>query len=528
MKFIALDIGSSFIKSAVLDLEHRRLLDATKEPAPPMLPAREPRYFEVSAEAIADCILQRIEQHVEQHPDIIGIVLSTQMHGFLLTDSLGQAITPYISWQDQRCLGAVEGEASSSGVALSSFERLSNLVSKLQATSGIRLTPRHAICNLYHYLGSEGRVVRPMQGIRFQTLGSYINQRLTGEHATHLTNAAATGCADVVHGQWNEPLIEAAGCSFLKFPDIRQETEAVGIYSGSYGPIAVYPDIGDHQATVLGCFASAKTDAVITLGTAGIISCIDGNWSESGGSYEVRPFFEGQFLNTVTQLPGGRNLDVLIRFVQSIAAELLGMSVSEERIWQEVQSQMDIFGNAALTPAQAPASIPASNVGSAPASSVAPTSASNVGPASGSNGSRTGSGLQLEMGFFQGQRGVDKGMITGIDGDNLRAGPLFAAAFDNLADVYNRMLNVLCGDPHELHNIVFSGGLAYQNKALRERLTEKIGLASSMSPLPDESLTGLFRLALVCSGICRNLDETECYLWEESVDSGRSLRLMLG
>jgi sugar (pentulose or hexulose) kinase len=488
MKYIALDLGSSFMKSAVLDLECRLLLDLSKEPTPPKIPTSNSRHYEVSAEAIADCVLRRIELHMEQHSDIQGIVLSTQMHGFVLTDSLGKAITPYISWQDHRCLGAVEGELMSgastktstsegsnrsagSGEALSSFEQLSRLAAGLQATSGIRLTPRHAICNLYHYLRTDGQDICHMQGVFFQTLGSYITHRLTGEHATHLTNAAATGCVDIVNGQWNESLIAVADCGFLKFPEIRRETEVVGVYPSGRGPIAVYPDIGDHQATVLGCFATAQEDATITLGTAGIISCIDLDWSASGVSYEVRPYFEGQFLNTITQLPGGRNLDVLIHFVQSIASELLGMKVTEEHIWQGVYQLLE----------QVPAP-------------------------------ETGSGLQLELGFYQEQRGVDKGMITGIDSDNLRAATLFAAAFDNLADVYRRMLHVLCGDNKRLQRIIFSGGLVSRNQALREKLTEKMGLPSSLSPYPEESLAGLFRLGLVCSGLCRNLEETERYL----------------
>jgi hypothetical protein len=118
----------------------------------------------------------------------------------------------------------------------------------------------------------------------------------------------------------------------------------------------------------------------------------------------------------------------------------------------------------------------------------------------------------VETGFFKQQRGVEKGRIEQIDGLNLRTGPLFHAAFEHMAEVYNRFIDVLCPDRSAVKRIIFSGGVCWKNPLFVELMIRKASLPGLRPPLADESLAGLLRLALVCSGRCGRLEESGALL----------------
>ncbi|WP_127588263.1 sedoheptulokinase [Paenibacillus koleovorans] len=463
MLFIGLDIGSSYFKSAVLDLQAARLLDVRKDKAPLKLPTAEEGRYEIDAEAMAALASAHIGKLLNRYRGAIaGIVLSTQMHGFVLTDDSGMPVTAYISWQDRRCLERLaDGEENS----LEALEQL--LGPHAPARSGLRLKPGLALGNLYSWLQQNREAAACRRAAEFHTLGSFLIRRLTGAHATHLTNAAATGMVDVVDRVWNARTIDEASCGNLRFPALVGETEQAGVYRSRYGNIPVYPDIGDHQASVLGCCGNGGNDIIVTLGTAGLLSRESASWSEGEDKYECRPYFEGGYLNTVSRLPGGRNFDVLIEFVQSVARDVWGRTPGKDRIWRESARLAEAAARDPIAP------------------------------------------LRVELGFYPGQLGVDRGQIGTIDAHNLRLGPLFLGAFDNMADVYRTMLGRLCGSFGEAHRVIFAGGLAWRNPLLRQRMSVGLGLPGDLPPLADESLVGLFRLALVCGGQFRTLAETQ-------------------
>jgi sugar (pentulose or hexulose) kinase len=336
VNYIALDIGSSFLKAAVLDLNRCAIGPVAKLPTPARLPSASSAYYELDPDAIMSCVTALIEPLLLQEEGIAGIVLATQMHGFLLGDDQGQPVTPYISWRDERCL-----EAAPDGSG-SYIDYLRTLIEPAQLRStGIDLKPGLALCNLFHWLQINRLPDQP--NVRFFTLGSYIIYKLTGRHFCHLTNAAATGFVDIHTGTWNRHIIQAAGCQQLVFPAITHEADIGGLYESGHGPIAVYPDIGDHQASVLGSLAADCGDVVLTVGTAGILTRIGGRSPQ--GAYEARPYFNGELLHTITRLPGGRNLDVLIQFLQDIGRTVFDSDLSSEHIWAKILPAAQQYGD---------------------------------------------------------------------------------------------------------------------------------------------------------------------------------------
>src|SRR5215212_7000917 len=104
MPIIALDLGTTFIKGAVLDLDNLRLHHIQRLPFPDPLPNLPPLFYEVDPGQLIATIRALINDLLIHAPDCEGIVMCTQMHGLVLCTSSGEAISNVITWQDQRIL----------------------------------------------------------------------------------------------------------------------------------------------------------------------------------------------------------------------------------------------------------------------------------------------------------------------------------------------------------------------------------------------------------------------------------------
>lgn len=451
MKYIGLDIGSSFIKAAVLDTESRQITDVTKQQTPERLPNPDRNIYEVDVLSIVRSLTIMIDEYAGKYGPIAGILLSTQMHGFVLCDATGEPLTNFISWQDTR------GTTPYGKGAVSSFEHICTVISSEQMeSSGTRLKPGLAACNLHHWMMNHRHVIEK-NNVYFCTLGAFVIYKLTGRHACHITNAAPTGFTDTERRAWNPDMIGAIGCADFIFPDIVHEQEICGYYISPYGSIPVYPDIGDHQASVLGALDGSNHTAVISGGTAGIVSVVSNE--AAPGDHENRPYFGDRYLKTMTRLPGGRNLDVLVDFISDIGESIFEVSRPREDIWRAISKSIESF-----------------------------------------NQSESAEALLVELGFFKGQQGVQQGRIDRIRPGNFTAGALFTAAFENMADVYISALNKLADPAVPITKIILTGGTMQNNRFMREIIQKRTGIETILSNVQNEELRGLLRIASQISG----------------------------
>ncbi len=444
MGYFALDIGSSFIKYAVLDIENRQIRGKGKTAMPSPVSGRATRY-EIRAEEIWNIVEMLTEQILRKEKVLDGILLCTQMQGVVILDENAEAVTSYISWQDNRCLECHDGKTW-----LQEMEDMG--CDRLMEHSGVRLRAGLGMCNLYVTLreiqgGAEGRW--------FCTLGSYIIRKMTGNHICHITNGAATGLADIVERQWNHPLIEKIGAGRLRFPELALEMECCGYYESEGNRIPVYPDIGDHQACVLGSMVRPEQDVNINIGTAGLLGIVtDAYWQGEG---EVRPYFGNQYLNTVRGLCGGRDLKCIAGFIKDSVEAVTGQKVRPKEIW-------DVIGR-----------IP----------------------------EREGSdALEIEPEFYQG------GRIAGITHGNFTLNSLLDAVYRQMGRQYHRALMSVLPTGNRVSRIVYSGGAATSNQGLMMRIAEETGCRWQRALMEDESLLGLYRMALLISGRCKTMEET--------------------
>ena len=102
MAFIGIDLGTSFIKGAVLDLEARQPKHVQRLPFPQQLLGGNPLFCEFEPQAILSVFQSLLDTLLAAAPDCEGIVLCSQMHGMVLTDEAGKIRSPCLTWRDQR------------------------------------------------------------------------------------------------------------------------------------------------------------------------------------------------------------------------------------------------------------------------------------------------------------------------------------------------------------------------------------------------------------------------------------------
>lgn len=432
MAFIGIDIGSSYVKAAVLDLKAHSIRDEQRFASPGRKLHDNPRIFEIDASVYVKIVKDIVKAFIAAGNVVSGLVISTQMHGVVVDDT-------YISWQDSRCLDEMKP-------GLSYLDFLKDVIPpERMKNHGVYLKPSLGICNLYAKLCREGRLDAD---VTVFTLGSYIIHALTGRNICHMMNAAPLGLADVKTDRWDLPLLQAAGLSQVSLPDIADEDFiACGVYHVDGYSIPVYPDYGDQQVSILGSGVVAK-EAVINIATASQVCVVSPDFKP--GRYETRPYFANHFLRVVSNMPGGRNLDVLAVFVQNAVKLVTGKDCRKEDVYEALARQR----------CQA-------------------------------------DGLQVDTCFYPTYDDFTGGSITGIREQNLTLERLFSAAYADMAHAYLNSLRQIVNE-QEIDSLLCIGGAARKNRALIATLEQAAGIPCRLSDWKDEAMHGLYKIAEQC------------------------------
>lgn len=305
MRFLTLDLGSTYTKAA--------LMEAAMPLRQCTLPAPSPvRSDGGRCEIDAEAYFAQVESVLDAlwDKDARALLISTQMHGCVLTDDSFRPVSPYLSWRDG--LG---------GQQLQTIRQ--RLGEESTAPSGVPLKGNLGLCAL---MARQliGEALAPHA--RLCTLGGYMIGRLTGAYVCHMTNAAPLGLADIRCGCWNAGLLDRAGLD-LQLPQVITGLTPVGSWRG----LSVYPDLGDQQVCAAGASLVPEKSLHISIGTAGLIGGLTA--SVAAGPYETRPWITpGLYLRTVSGLPGGRHLAGLVGLIQSFASQF-GQTLPEQQVW---------------------------------------------------------------------------------------------------------------------------------------------------------------------------------------------------
>jgi len=201
----------------------------------------------------------------------------------------------------------------------------------------------------------------------------------------------------------------------------------------------VFVAVGDQQASLLG--AGLKFGEIsLNIATGSQVSCIS---NEALEGTQTRPYFYGDLLTTVTHIPAGRALNVLLGLV----TELTELSMDDA--W-------DLISQTASREQPFP--------------------------------------LSIDLSFFPSITG-DKGNIESILETNFTVGNLFSSASKQMTNVYAEYA-LLLNKAQEPETIVLSGGLVSRFKPLGTHIRKRFAQSTIREyEGEDASLGGLLQIA---------------------------------
>jgi len=435
---IALDLGTSFIKGAVIDLERLRLGPVQRLPFPEPIPGLPPLFYEVDPAQILAAVRGLLDQLLAQAPNCAGIVTCGQMGGLILTTQQGEPLSNYISWRDQRLLTRPPARGNTY------FELLEQQLSPAERSQlGNEVRPGLPVSTLF-WLAEQKSL--PRSRAIAATLTDFVLANLCGA-APAMDVTQATGALNLETLDWHYPVFARLGLEAVLWPALSDLREPVGHFEAGGSSLPCYAPVGDHQCALLGAYLDYR-ELSLNISTGSQVSLLTPQCQP--GNYQTRPYFDGRFLNTISHIPAGRSLNVLMDLLSELAVAQ-GLPLADP--WAYVEQAV---------------------------------------------GAIEDTDLMVNLAFFPSPVG-QPGAVTNIHEGNLTVGHLFLAAFRNMADNYQACALRL-SPGREWHSLVFSGGLAQKFGVLRRLIIDRMPGRYRLCASSEDTLLGLLVLALVVSG----------------------------
>ena len=287
--------------------------------------------------------------------DVVGIGVTGQQQGCQLLDDAGEALGPFIAWQDQRCKDrlpdsdgnfldamAERGGATRRGCGLPMFRH-----------AGCPIVTGYTAPTLFwlDYMG-----MMPGEAAAAITAPEYLAHKLVGSKrpVTDATDAAGWGVLDVPQRRWNEELVEALGIDSGLLPGIRDSCTTVGGLTNELSePFGIQPGTpvslpsGDHQCAFVGAVRDADDTVAVNVGTGGQASVFIDDYSVlrrdpvdgtvDHGWLELRPHIENGYLLAGVGVVGGRTFRALKDFFVRTARNVFELDdVNDDMVYEKL------------------------------------------------------------------------------------------------------------------------------------------------------------------------------------------------
>jgi sugar (pentulose or hexulose) kinase len=461
MKYLALDLGTSFLKGAVLELESASISHVARTPFPMNLPGLPPRHVEVDPAAIVQATSTLLEELLAFAPDAAGIVVTGQMDGVVLTDGAGKALSNAITWQDQRIL-----DNTGKGVETYFDQLKERLPAPVISAIGNGLRPSLPLCTLAWW-ASQGML--PDGAVPASVCDFVLSAIGRSTPVCEPTMAASMGMFDFTTGDWHQGVLAELGLQRLKWPRIAPYRQpAYNLVIGGR-KLPCYAPVGDHQCALVGALLESG-ELSLNISTGSQIAVIAPTFVP--GRYEMRPFFDSGYLQVISRIPAGRALNALVGLLSELA-QAEGYALRDA--WATIGAAVD------ATPQ---------------------------------------TDMRVDVSFFANPVG-ERGEMTNLTEENLHIGHLFRAAFQSMAQNYAVCAGRLA-PPQPWTRLVFSGGLAQRFGALRNEIAARFNLPYRMCPTSEDTLLGLLVLARVGAGMASTVATSVAQIKEQLVDTANS------
>lgn len=177
----------------------------------------------------------------------------------------GKPVYNAIVWQDTRTQNYIDKVADSGDGSLD--------YNKLVALTGLPLASYFSASKINWILDnvSGTRELAKEGNLAFGTVDSWLLWKLTGVHATDVTNASRTLLMNLETLDWDQYLLDLFDVPRSVLPEIRSSSEIYGVCTTALPGVPVSGILGDQQAATFGQAAFAAGEAKNTYGTGNFL-----------------------------------------------------------------------------------------------------------------------------------------------------------------------------------------------------------------------------------------------------------------
>lgn len=328
-RFLGIDLGTTFLKGAVLDLDARRLAHIWREPFPEPVPGLPVGHCEIDPHAVLTATRRLLAALLADEPGATGLVVTSQMHCLVFTDDAGRPLSNVFTWKDQRAL-----EPHPAGGTYLDWVRNHIPEAELIET-GRELRAGLPVVNLA-WLAAHGRV--PAGAIP-ASLPDFVLANLCGTApVAEPTHAASMGVFHLARNDWHRDVIARLGLPDLRWPRVVDTGAPVGTADLDGRQLRCFAPVGDQQCALLGADLS-DSELSVNISTGSQVSVRTS--APLAGDFLVRPYPGGGWLSTVVQVPAGRSLAVLV----NLLTELGG---SDRDPWEVIAEATEAIADTSL------------------------------------------------------------------------------------------------------------------------------------------------------------------------------------
>ena len=257
--YLGIDLGTSGVKAIVLseggDLVASAVAPLSVSTPHPLWSEHSPEDWWSATQAAVIGLGPELRKQVR------AIGLAGQMHGATLLDEKDNVLRPAILWNDGRSFAeCAEMEAAEP---------------RLREISGNIAMPGFTAPKLAWVRKHEPETFAQAASILLPK--DYVRLLMTGEKASDMSDSAGTLWLDVARRDWSDELLSATGLTRDHMPKLYDGPEATGTLladiASAWGmeQVPVVAGGGDNAAGAAGIGVIAEGDALLSLGTSGVI-----------------------------------------------------------------------------------------------------------------------------------------------------------------------------------------------------------------------------------------------------------------
>lgn len=261
--FLGIDLGTSSVKAVLVDGD-QRVVDHESAPLDvsrphPLWSEQDPEDWWAAADRAMRALAARRGREVS---GVRAIGLSGQMHGATLLDAADRVLRPAILWNDGR--------------SADECRELERREPRCREITGNAAMPGFTAPKLLWVARHEPDVFAHTARVLLPK--DFLRLRMTGEAISEVSDAAGTLWLDVGHRRWSSEMLAATGLAESAMPRLVEGSQPAGVLRDEVASdwglprgVVVAGGGGDNAAGAVGAGAVADGDAMLSLGTSGVL-----------------------------------------------------------------------------------------------------------------------------------------------------------------------------------------------------------------------------------------------------------------